>query len=267
MTTMKFRDRNRNNVLEDASGRPSRELPASKMDGMKRLRNTASIRVDRIEADPQHREDFDEQKLQDLADSIKKHGQLQPIRVRWVDDRSKYVMIAGERRWRACMLAGLNDVDCVIVDGEITENIILREQIVENALREDLKPTERAKAFRDLMKAEGWNGKQLAENIHVSTSTVSRSMQLLQLPVESQKKVDSGTITEKEALQMLAAAEDTDRKPATLPQRRRQNSARERKIITPFGTVCLKSRRIVTDELWLQALQHAMEQYTQHEAA
>ncbi len=187
---------------EDAGLRKSKpSVPGtSALEGKKRAKNAAVIDCDRIIADEQHREDFDEEALERLAQSIGAHGQLQPIRVRWDEERGLYIIIAGERRWRACRLAGLTEVECVIADSNISANDILKEQVIENALREDLKPIEQAKAYRDLMEEEGWNGKDLAEELHLSRASVSNALSLLKLPEETQEQIESGDVAPRVAI-------------------------------------------------------------------
>ena len=191
-----FLNRNGDNLREDAGERPegAGEIKPSKMEGRTRLSNVVSLTLDRIEADPQARESFDTEALQRLAESMKQHGQLQPIRVRWNESRGKYIIIAGERRYRAAGLAELTTIDCVVAEGELSNAQILNEQVIENALREDLLPGERAKAFRQVMEINGWDGKQLAEQLQIAPSTVSRSLALLKLDEEMLAKVDAGEV-------------------------------------------------------------------------
>jgi len=98
-------------------------------------------------------------------------GQLAPIRVRWSDELGKWVIIAGERRWRATKLAGLPTIECYFHAGELSRAETLEQQLIENLLREDLKPIEEAKAFQSLMNLNGWNGKQVAQTLHVPPPT------------------------------------------------------------------------------------------------
>ena len=89
-----------------------------RLQGVARSKNAAEIPVDRIGPDPdQPREEFDAEALGRLAESLKTRGQLQPIRVRWDEEQGAYVIVCGERRWRAAELAGLPTMSCVIVDG------------------------------------------------------------------------------------------------------------------------------------------------------
>src|SRR5262245_7495776 len=139
-------------------------VPPARLQGVTKSRNSVEIPVDRVQADPdQPREDFDEESLHRLADSLRQRGQLQPIRVRWDEDRQHYVILVGERRWRAAQMAGLPSLSCIIVEGDLGEAERLSIQLIENALREDLKPIEQAKAYRTLMEAHGWSGNQLAK--------------------------------------------------------------------------------------------------------
>lgn len=190
------------NLEEDAGLRKAgiEQEESSKLIGRKRLKSAARLSLDVIVVDAQHREAFDEEGLQQLANSLKTHGQLQPIRVRWDEGREKYVLIAGERRLRAMKLAGITEADCVIASSELSAGEILTQQIIENAQREDLKPIERAKAFRDLMQSQGWDQKRLASELHVSPATVSNSLKLLGLDEETQEQVESGQLTIHEAV-------------------------------------------------------------------
>ncbi len=219
-------------------------------DGRKRLNNVCEIDVDRIVADEQTRETFDEGSLKQLAENMKQHGQLQPVRVRWDATRSLYVIIAGERRWRAAKIAGLKSIMALVVEN-IDEKTVLREQVIENALREDLKPIEQAKAFQKLMDSEGWTGTELARQIQVNQSTVSRALKLLQLPEELQQKVDSGTLTAKAAL-------------ASMPKERvrpmRKKPTREEKLRTRSATVTIKARKLLTNDVLIAALTDALVQ-------
>ena len=124
--------------------------------GVERSRDMAMIPVAKIDRDPdQPRQEFDEEELDRLAESLRIRGQLQPIRVRWDEGRGVYVVLAGERRWRAARMAGLDKLACVIHEGVLTDEEKLAMQLVENALRADLKPVEQARAYRRLMDAQG----------------------------------------------------------------------------------------------------------------
>ena len=163
------------------------------MDGP--ARDAGHMELDRIIPDPdQPRKDFAPDAIARLADSLKKHGQLQPIRVRWNATVGKWVVISGERRYRAAALAGLKTVACVFVDGELSPSELLQEQMVENCLREDLKPSEQAAAYRQLMNLHGWTAKELSEELHVSEAAISKALKIERLEPELRDQVDSGEI-------------------------------------------------------------------------
>lgn len=166
-----------------------------RMQGLVRSRDAAEIAVDRIAPDPaQPREDFDPEALERLADSLRTRGQLQPIRVRWDDATDRYVLIMGERRWRAARMAGLASLSCVIADAPASEGELLALQLIENALREDLRPIEQARAFRTLMDCNGWSARELARELAIAQPNVVRALALLDLPEAVREQVERGTL-------------------------------------------------------------------------
>jgi ParB family chromosome partitioning protein len=170
-------------------------MPHSKDVGRRPVDGFGSLDIDQVIPDPgQPRTDFPAESLGYLADSIRDNGQLAPIRVRWSDELGKWVIIAGERRWRATKLAGLPTIECYFHAGELSRAQTLEQQLIENLLREDLKPIEEAKALQSLMNLNGWNGKQVAETLHVPPSYVSRALALLRLPEDIRRRVDAGQI-------------------------------------------------------------------------
>lgn len=180
---------------EDVAGHRDTEPAAgSPIEGRSRMKNAARLRLDVIDVDPQHREEFTEDSIARMASSLDVHGQLQPIRVRFDEARGRYVLIAGERRLRAMKLANWEEVDVVVADGDLSEKDILVQQIIENLQREDLKPIERANAFKSLLDQHGWEQKQLAAELCVSEGTVSNALKLLKLDADTQAKVDAGEI-------------------------------------------------------------------------
>jgi ParB family chromosome partitioning protein len=166
--------------------------------------------LERIVPDPnQPRKEFGQEAIDRLAESFKKYGQLQPIRVRWEAGLAKWVVISGERRYRAAVQAGLDQVACIFVEDELTPAEILQEQMIENCLREDLKPIEQAKAYRQLMDLYGWTAKQLGDELHISRATISRSLALLELPGDLQDQVDAGSVPASAAYEIAKVQEDT----------------------------------------------------------
>jgi ParB family transcriptional regulator, chromosome partitioning protein len=172
-----------------AVGRPAR------LEGVRGDRSSAWIAVGRIERDPeQPREEFDPEALGRLAESLRTRGQLQPIRVRWDEERGAYIVLAGERRWRAAGMAGLAELQCVIHDGALADDERLALQLVENALRDDLRPVEQARAYKRLMDARGWTMTELAAELQVHQTSVGRALALLELPCTVQESVERGTL-------------------------------------------------------------------------
>jgi ParB family chromosome partitioning protein len=168
--------------------------------------------LNRIIPDPnQPRKDFGQEAIDRLAASFRKYGQLQPIRVRWEAGLAKRIVISGERRYRAAIEAGLEQVACIFVEGELTPSEILQEQMIENCLWEDLKPIEQAKAYRQLMDLHGWTAKQLADELHISQATISRSLALLALPDDLQGQVDAGSVPASAAYEIAKVKDDAVR--------------------------------------------------------
>jgi ParB family chromosome partitioning protein len=191
-------------IASESMGRPATapmngsSTPATpdRLQGVTRSKAAAEIPLAKIAPDPaQPREEFDAESLGRLAESMKARGQLQPIRVRWDDGTGHYVIVCGERRWRAAEQAGMSAISCVIMDGPITPGELLTIQVVENALREDLRPIEQAKAFRALMDLNGWSTHQVARELAVDQSTVVKTLALLALPQAVQEYVEQGNLS------------------------------------------------------------------------
>jgi ParB family transcriptional regulator, chromosome partitioning protein len=180
-----------------------------KFAGRKKLAEACQLAVDRISPDPnQLRREFDPEAIERLAASLKARGQLQPVRVRRASEIESYVIIVGERRWRAATMIGLETLDCVVVDGEMTPEDLLEDQLVENALREDLKPVEQARSYRALMDAKGLTHRELAERLNVAHTTVTRALGLLELPESVQVQVDGGGLSSSTAYTIASNLED-----------------------------------------------------------
>jgi ParB/RepB/Spo0J family partition protein len=159
----------------------------------------ADLPIDSLVADSQPRTHFDAAEMAELAASIQDRGQLQAIRVTWDPVRGKWRVLVGERRLRACRLAGQTRVRCQIVERALTAGELIVEQLAENRHRQGLRPMEEARAFRDLMRTEGWSARQLAAHLHVAPSTVTRTLKLLELLPEEQEGVASRNTSPKAA--------------------------------------------------------------------
>jgi ParB family transcriptional regulator, chromosome partitioning protein len=182
-------------VVRGAPVAGPRTLPAHLL-GVTRSKDVSQIELGRIIRDPdQPREEFEPEALERLAQSLRSRGQLQPIRVRWHDEMGAYMVVVGERRWRAATMAGLTSLSCVIVDGPLPPDEILAVQMIENAVREDLKPIEQANAYRRLIDAKGWSARQLASELSIHHAQVVRALALLDLPAEVQARVEQGTLS------------------------------------------------------------------------
>lgn len=178
-------------------------VPNQKDVGRKRKHDVGTIEVDLVTPDPeQPRTEFSHKAIARLAESLRGQGQLQPIRVRWSGSLAKWIIVSGERRWRATKLAGLPTIDCVFEEGDLAKPETLEKQLIENLLREDLLPIEEARAFEQLMKLKSWNGKQVAEALHIPASKVSRSLALLDLPAEVQEQVAAGQLAARSAYEL-----------------------------------------------------------------
>lgn len=181
-----------------------------KTDGLKALRSAALIPIDRLTPDPdQPRKTFSDEEIDRLSDSLRSRGMLQPIRARWDSDLARWVIVAGERRFRAARRAGWAEVPCVTVEGPLSPTEIRMDQVIENALREDLAPLEQATAFQELMNANGWSARRLAEELHVSHQTVIRAVALLDLPEEVRDRVEDGELSPRTAAE-IATLEHAD---------------------------------------------------------
>ncbi len=166
------------------------------------------VSVDAISPNPhQPRSRFDSDALQELADSIREVGLIQPLIVHEVQDPEgegkppRYLLIAGERRWRAAQLAGIQQVDVVVKDATPVEMLELA--LVENIQRADLNPLEEAAAYEQLQREFGLTQERIAERVGRSRVSVTNSLRLLRLPEEIQRALIEGALTEGHARALL----------------------------------------------------------------
>lgn len=171
--------------------------------GRQPLRTFGKVDINMVQPDPsQPRKEFTEESIQRFAQSIKSKGQLQPITVRWSPQEKKWLIISGERRWRASKVAGMKTINCHFEQRDLKPGELLEQQLVENLLREDLKPIEQSRAYSSLMELNNWNGKQVAESLNIAPSTVSRALALLDLPADVQQQVDAGDLSARSAYEI-----------------------------------------------------------------
>lgn len=187
---------------------PGQGGEADRYRGIARVREALSIPTDQLRPDPdQPRQEFDQVALEQLAESLRRRGQLQAIRVRWDAAGSGWVIVAGERRWRAATMAGIANMTAIECKGELTPADLLEDQLVENLLREDLKPMEQALAYRRLLDARGCTITTLSEDLKVSRQNIMRALSLLDLPEDVQAHVDSGALPPSTAAEVAKLAD------------------------------------------------------------
>ncbi|RIL07604.1 MAG: hypothetical protein DCC71_02435 [Proteobacteria bacterium] len=175
----------------------------------------AEIAIDRIRPNPeQPRRRFEPAELERLADSIRRHGVLQPVVVRAMPDG--YELVVGERRWRAAQAAGRTTIPAVVAD--VAPRDRLEIALVENVQRHDLNPIELALAFAALAES-GATQEQIGERVGFERSTIANHLRLLELPREMQADVESGALSVGHAKAILSVAS---------PERRR--SVRDRVV-------------------------------------
>jgi ParB family transcriptional regulator, chromosome partitioning protein len=162
--------------------------------------STSEVEIDRISPSPfQPRRSFDDVKLQELAMSIRNQGIIQPLVVRPKGER--FELIAGERRWRAAMKAGLHRVPVVV--REASDHDALQLALIENLQREDLNPIEEATGYRRLQDEFTWSQEEVAEKVGKSRPTVANALRLLSLPAEVQQEVAAGNLPAGQARALL----------------------------------------------------------------
>ena len=149
----------------------------------------------------QPRKHFDEESLADLAQSIGQHGILQPLTVRRLAS-GYYQIIAGERRWRAARMAGLEEVPAIIVEAD--DRKVMELGLIENLQREDLNPMEEAAGYRTLVQEYGLTQEEAAKRVSKSRPAVANAMRLLALPQEVQWLIEQGSLSAGHGRALLA---------------------------------------------------------------
>jgi ParB family chromosome partitioning protein len=173
-----------------------------------------TVPVERIQHNPyQPRKRFDADELASLSASVKTHGILQPLVVRQVD--GQYQLVAGERRLRAALEAGLKAVPVRLVD--FNDQQVLEAALVENIQRSDLNPIEKAQGFKDYLDRFGMNHEQLAQRLGLARSTITNLVNLLELASEVQDALRVNQISEAHA-KLLKGVKDPERQVAVYRQ-------------------------------------------------
>jgi ParB family transcriptional regulator, chromosome partitioning protein len=237
------------NITQTVAVRPAASIPTEatattdRYAGAIKARAFAEMPVDSIECGEQPRTEFDPGEMERLAESIRRFGQLAPIRVRHDEARGKWIVLVGERRLRACKLAGVERVRVEFIERPMSEADVLAEQVVENVVRADLQPVEQGRAYKRLMEMNGWTAQELAGTIGIEPTSVYRALALLRLPEDVAERVDAGEIKPTAAYELakLQTADDQravaeqivsgtlDHKGTVAEVRRRQASRSKRK--------------------------------------
>ena len=177
-------------VSQETEKQPAREVDIQKIDINKE----------------QPRKHFDEEKMQDLADSIRQHGVIQPLVVK-PEANGRYTIIAGERRYRAARMVGLKQVP--VVTKEVTDRELLQISMIENIQREDLNPLEEAQGIAALMEQFSLTQEEAAEILGRSRSAVANSLRLLNLPESVKKRIVAAELSAGHARALLAIKDRT----------------------------------------------------------
>lgn len=168
----------------------------------------AVLSISEIVRNPnQPRKTFDEDKLAELADSIRQNGVLQPILVR--RKGQKYEIVAGERRYQASKLAGLKEIPAVV--REIDDDKVFQLALIENLQRSDLSPIEEAKGYKQLLTSRSLTQEELAKILSKSRSAIANTLRLMDLPVEIQHMMEQGLLTAGHARAILAVPSEEGR--------------------------------------------------------
>lgn len=172
--------------------------------------SVSQISLSKIEPNPnQPRKKFDQQALEELAESIRLHGIITPITVRQGDKTGYYQIIAGERRWRAARLAGLKEIPAMVLDAQESE--VMELALIENLQRQDLNPIEEAEGYDLLMRQFGMTQEEVAHRVVKSRPAVANALRLLALPDEVRTMVSEGKLSGGHARAVLAVAEEDKR--------------------------------------------------------
>jgi ParB family chromosome partitioning protein len=205
----------------------------------------AEIAVGDIHPNPlQPRRQFPKASLQELGESLKRHGLLQPVVVSRAAGGG-YELIAGERRWRAARLAGLERIPAVVREA-VGDADHLALALIENLQREDLTPIEEARAYHHLRSELGLSQEEIARSVGKERSTVANALRLLQLPLEVQELVDSGELSAGHARALVGVGDGG--KAATLAQRCVREGWSVRELERRLRPRAARARRVVDPE-------------------
>ena len=169
---------------------------------------TVTLKLTEIEPNrEQPRKRFDEEALAQLAESIREHGILQPLLVK-PQTNGTYLLIAGERRWRAARMAGLAEVPVIVKD--LSDQEAMEIALIENLQREDLNPVEEALGYKELMDTFGFTQDQVAKRVGKSRSAVANALRLTGLPKEVLPFLENGSLSAGHARAILALGDEAE---------------------------------------------------------
>lgn len=172
--------------------------------------SVSQLTLSKIEPNPnQPRKKFDQQALEELAESIRLHGVITPITVRPGDKPGYYQIIAGERRWRAARLAGLQEIPAMVLEAHESE--VMELALIENLQRQDLNPIEEAEGYELLMQRFGLTQEEVARRVVKSRPAVANALRLLALPDEVRTMVADGKLSGGHARAVLSVSEEDKR--------------------------------------------------------
>ncbi|WP_441000227.1 ParB/RepB/Spo0J family partition protein [Fodinibius sp. SL11] len=200
---------------DEGEGQEKQEKSGEEQDGgtpyvepQKRVNIVLHVPVDNIRPNPhQPRKEFNEDRLEELANSIEAHGLIQPITVRYIGEK-RFELISGERRLRASKLAGLEEIPSYI--REVNDDDIISYALIENIQREDLNPIEVAMGYQRLVEEAGYTQAEVAERVGKNRSTVTNMLRLLNLPAFVQAGLRDQKISMGHARALLSIDDEDD---------------------------------------------------------
>ena len=206
--------------------------------------NINKIEISKISPNKkQPRKNFQDKEIKELASSIKNQGLIQPLIIRKTSDDS-YEIIAGERRWRACQIAGLHEVDCVIMN--ISEEKVYELALIENIQRENLNVVEEARAYKNLIQINKLKNEELSKKLGKSASHISNLIRILNLDQEIHQMIIDGKITmgharaligvpnavekAKEIIEKKLSVRDVEKSTSNFKEKRKKQSGKDPNI-------------------------------------
>ena len=206
--------------------------------------SNTTLRLSEIKPNPyQPREIFDEEKLQELADSIKEHGMFTPVLVRRVSDG--YELVVGERRSKAAEIAGLTEIPAIIVDFD--DDQMMEISLLENIQRENLTSIEEAKAYKNLIDKRGYTQEELGKRVSKSREHVANTLRLLSLPDKVQKLVENGTLSAGQARPLITVDPNDIEKLVDKVVKENLSARRVEKLVQDYKNPVIKNTPVISE--------------------